>query len=149
MSVPLLTTKLYFPPARTNLVPRTRLIERLDAGVKGPLTLISAPAGSGKTTLLSEWHSGPGARYPVAWLSLDDGDNNLVRFFSYLTAALGTLQPNLTSNKISFLHSPVLPPIEAVMTSLVNDLEAFQQDFVMALEDFHVITERTIHQALE
>jgi LuxR family maltose regulon positive regulatory protein len=70
----LLTTKLYFPPARSALVSRPRLVERLQTGLCGRLTLISAPAGSGKTTLLSEWRAGPGAHYPVVWLSLDAAD---------------------------------------------------------------------------
>lgn len=87
MSTPLLQTKLYLPPARPNLVPRPRLIERLDEGIRSAkLTLISAPAGSGKTTLLSEWVAA-GDR-SVAWLSLDKGDNDLVSFLTYLVVAL-------------------------------------------------------------
>jgi LuxR family maltose regulon positive regulatory protein len=85
----LLTTKLYIPPPRPNLVPRPRLIERLDAGLHRKLTLISAPAGFGKTTLLSEWVSGCGR--PVAWVSLDEGDDDPARFLAYFVAALQTL----------------------------------------------------------
>ena len=84
MATPFLKTKLYIPPVRPELVPRPRLIERLNAGLHRKLTLVSAPAGSGKTTLLSEWASGR----PVAWLSLDEGDNDLIRFLTYLVAAL-------------------------------------------------------------
>ncbi len=119
MSTPLLTTKLYIPPVRPELVSRPRLIERLNAGLPRKLTLISAPAGFGKTTLLSEWiHSGVRSReyevrdreYQVggvyktlptpysilptprfAWVSLDEGDNDPVHFFTYLVAALQTL----------------------------------------------------------
>jgi len=86
MSTPLLTTKLYIPPPRSNLVPRPRLMKRLNAGLSGKLTLISAPAGFGKTTLLGEWISNSDKFF--VWLSLEDDDNNIKRFFTYLVAAL-------------------------------------------------------------
>ena len=79
MTAHLLQTKLYIPPVRPGLVPRVRLIERLNAGLDRKLTLVSAPAGFGKTTLVSEWVAGCGRLEPkarVAWLSLDDGDND-------------------------------------------------------------------------
>jgi len=84
MSAPLLTTKLYIPPTRPELVSRPRLIERLNAGLHRKLTLISAPAGFGKTTLLSEWVAG--CDRPFAWVSLDKGDNDPVRFWVYFIA---------------------------------------------------------------
>jgi LuxR family maltose regulon positive regulatory protein len=90
---PLLTTKLYIPRACLNLVPRPRLTERLNAGLDRKLTLISAPAGFGKTTLLSEWIAGCGR--PVAWVSLDEGDNDLARFWAYFVAALQTVQADV------------------------------------------------------
>jgi LuxR family maltose regulon positive regulatory protein len=83
---PLLQTKLYIPPIRPDLVSRPRLIEQLNAGLHHKLTLISAPGGFGKTTLLSEWIAACGR--PVAWLSLDKGDNDLARFLTYLVTAL-------------------------------------------------------------
>ena len=89
MSPELLSTKLFTPPVRKNLVPRPRLIERLNEGLEGKLTLISAPAGFGKTTLVSEWLAG--CERPVAWLSLDEGDNDPARFLTYLVAALQTI----------------------------------------------------------
>ncbi len=100
MNMPLLKTKLYIPAARSRLVPRPRLIERLDEGVRSAkLTLISAPAGFGKTTLLSEWIHGRGTDVAsavtpplqVAWLSLDAGDNDPTRFWAYVVAALQTV----------------------------------------------------------
>ena len=86
MSIPLLQTKLYIPPPRPGLVSRPRLLERLDAGLHSKLTLISAPAGFGKTTLLSEWIAN--SERPVAWVSLDEGDNDPARFLAYFVAAL-------------------------------------------------------------
>src|SRR5919109_1113813 len=93
MSTPVLTTKLYIPPARPNVVRRSRLVERLNGGLQGKLTLISAPAGFGKTTLLSEWLARCGR--PVAWLSLDEGDSDPTRFLTYLVAALRTIAPTI------------------------------------------------------
>ncbi|MFC1879623.1 hypothetical protein ACFLZW_06875, partial [Chloroflexota bacterium] len=85
MTTALLSSKLYFPPQRPELVSRPRLIERLDAGLRGKLTLVSAPAGFGKTTLVSEWVRGCGR--PIAWFSLDKNDNDLARLLTYLIAA--------------------------------------------------------------
>jgi LuxR family maltose regulon positive regulatory protein len=89
MSLPILATKLYIPPLQPNIVHRPRLIERLNEDLHRKLTLISAPAGFGKTTLVSEWLAGCGQ--PVAWLSLDEGDNDPANFLAYLVAALQTI----------------------------------------------------------
>ena len=86
MATSLLTTKLYIPPLRPEMVSRPRLIERLNAGLHRKLTLVSAPAGFGKTTLLSEWAAS--CEWPVAWVSLEEGDNDLTRFLTYFVAAL-------------------------------------------------------------
>jgi LuxR family maltose regulon positive regulatory protein len=144
----LLTTKLYFPPARSSLVSRPRLVDRLQAGLCGPLTLVSAPAGSGKTTLLSEWRAGAGSGLPVAWISLDAADNDPLRFFQYLSAALDTLQPGITQEIQPLLQSPEQPNIEALLTLLVNTLGGYPQDFVLVFDDYHVIEAPTIHEAL-
>jgi len=90
MAMPLLRTKLHIPPVRPELVSRPRLIERLNAGLHCKLTLISAPAGFGKTTLLSEWVTGCGQ--PVAWVSLDKGDNDPACFWAYFIAVLQRVQ---------------------------------------------------------
>src|SRR6266516_235083 len=89
----LLATKLHVPRPRAQLVPRSHLVERLQQGVAGPLTLVSAPAGYGKTTLLAQWRAA--THTPVAWLSLEPEDNEPVRFLTYLIAALQTLDPHL------------------------------------------------------
>jgi LuxR family maltose regulon positive regulatory protein len=144
----LLTTKLYFPPARSALVSRPRLLERLRIGLCGPLTLISAPAGSGKTTLLSEWRSGPGSRMPVAWLSLDAADNDPLRFLEYLSATLDTLQPGIAQEIHPLLQASEKPNTEAILTLLVNVLDDFPQDFTLVLDDYHTIDAIVIHEAL-
>lgn len=148
MSSSILSTKLYFPPARTNLVPRPRLIEQLNIGLKKPLTMISAPAGYGKTTLLSDWHTRLGSEYLFAWLSLDPDDNNLARFLAYVSAALDTLDPNLAQGLVSELHLPELPTVEELITLLINEVNAFPYDFTLILDDYHVITDPAIHAAL-
>ncbi len=148
MEIALLTTKFYFPTTRPSLVRRPRLVQRLQAGLRGPLTLISAPAGSGKTTLVSEWRDGPGAGMPVAWLSLDEADNDPTRFLAYLLAALETLQAGLTGGTSGLLTGSPLPPIETIMTDLLNALGDFPQEFILALDDLHVVTDKTVHQAL-
>ncbi len=144
----LLTTKFYFPQIRPNLVTRPRLIERFEEGLRGPLTLISAPAGYGKTTLLSDWRAGFGSEYPLAWLSLDSEDNDLARFLLYVSAALETLQPKLTRELASQLLFPQLPAVEELITLLINGVNEFPKDFALILDDYHVITDRAIHQAL-
>src|SRR5512135_1757499 len=118
MSQLLLSTKLFFPPARPNLVPRPRLIEQLNAGLRKPLTLISAPAGYGKTTLLCDWRARFGGEYPLAWLSLDPNDNSLARFLTYVSAALETLDPKLTGELVAQLHLPQWPSAEELTTLL-------------------------------
>jgi LuxR family maltose regulon positive regulatory protein len=144
----LLSTKLYFPPLRAVFVARPRLVERLQAGLRGPLTLISAPAGSGKTTLLSEWRSGPGCKMPAAWLALDAADNDLSRFFQYLTAALNNLQPGIAQQTQPLLQASDPPNTEAILIQLVNTLDGCGQDCALILDDVHLIDAPAIHQAL-
>src|SRR5262245_44096660 len=125
MSVPLLATKLHLPHAHRNLIPRPRLIERLDDGLNYPLTLISAPAGSGKTSALNAWIS-HGERC-IAWLSLDEGDNDPTRFWTYVIAALQRLRPDLGKNAHALLQAQGQQPqpIESVLTVLANEIAAF------------------------
>jgi LuxR family maltose regulon positive regulatory protein len=115
MSTPLLTTKLYIPPVRPELVSRPRLIERLNAGMTRKLTLISAPAGFGKTTLLSEWVAGCEPRTRFAWLSLDEGDNDPARFLAYFVAAIQTIHQDIGQSVIAALQSSQPLPIQAIL----------------------------------
>lgn len=145
-STPLLTTKLYIPPARPTLVARPRLMTRLTEGLSRPLTLISAPAGFGKTTLVSEWVAG-GAQ-PVAWLSLDAGDSDPARFLAYLVAALQTIIPDIGAGVLAALESPQPPAAEALLTVLLNELAAVRHDFILVLDDYHLVDARPVDQAL-
>ncbi len=142
----LLTTKFYVPPIRPELVPRPRLIERLNAGLHRKLTLISAAAGFGKTTLVSEWLAG--CERPVAWLSLDEEDKDPLRFLAYLIAALQTIAPNLGKGVLSMLQSAPPPPIEAMLTALLNEISTIPNNFVLVLDDYHVIDSRPVDQTL-
>ena len=130
---PLLSTKLHMPPQRPNLVARPRLLARLDEGVHlgRKLTLVSASAGFGKTTLLSEWlHRRRGGETAsslrVAWLSLDEGDNDLPRFLAYVIAALQGFDPHLGEAALAALQSPQPPAIESLLTSLINEIASLQ-----------------------
>lgn len=144
----LLKTKLYIPPARSELVSRPRLLERLDAGLRRKLTLISAPAGFGKTTLLSAWVSQSQLR--AAWLSLDEGDNDPARFLTYCIAALQTIEPGLGQTALALLQaSPAQPPpVEALLTPLINDIADLPEPVILILDDYHVIEAQVIDEAL-
>ena len=122
MSTPLLATKLHIPPLRRSLVPRPRLIERLNEGLRRTpgMTLISAPAGFGKTTLLSEWAAGVGE--PIAWLSLDGEDNDPARFLTYLLAALQQIDSGIGETAQLMSQAPQPPATQSLLTSLINDL---------------------------
>ncbi len=140
MPTPILATKLYIPPPRATLVRRPRLIERLNAGLPGKLTLISAPAGFGKTTLVSEWLAAP--RGAVAWLALDEEDSDPTRFLTYLIAALQTVAATVGQGVVSTLQSQ--PPQDpagrtALLTALLNEITTIPADFVLVLDDYHVI----------
>src|SRR5215210_1766546 len=133
---PLLETKLYIPQAHPNLVPRLRLSERLKEGLGRKLTLISAPAGFGKTTLLSEWRMMHlDSEYPLAWVSLEEDDNDPMRFLSYLIAALRSIEADIGEVALLSLRSPRPSPVGSVLTSLVNEIATIPCDFVLVLDD--------------
>ena len=140
---PLLETKLYVPRSRRGLVPRPRLSERLDRGTASKLTLVSAPAGFGKTTLLTEWlaagPAAPAGERLAAWLSLDRADNDPASFWTYVIAALRTVASEVGESALTLLQAPRPPPIETVLTALLNDLGATADDIVLVLDDYHVI----------
>jgi len=147
MATSLLQTKLYIPPIRPGLVPRPRLIERLNAGLGRKLTLVSAPAGFGKTTLLSEWINQsptPNTQSPkFAWISLDKGDNDLTHFMTHFVAALQRVKPGLGETVLAVFQSPQLPPVEAVLASLINEIAEISEHLALVLDDYHVIQAST------
>ena len=148
MEASLLTTKLNIPLARPQLVRRPRLMERLLEGLNNNLILVSAPAGFGKTTLVSEWVHSSRPPVPTAWLSLEEGENDPVRFWDYFIAALQTLQPSTGEIALDLLHSPQPSSIESVLTALINDLKGIQKDFVVVLDDYHLILAEPVQSGI-
>ena len=148
MVAPILATKLYIPLPRLGIVSRPRLIEQLNIGLRSghKLTLISASAGFGKTTLVSEWIASCGR--PVAWLSLDEGDNDPARFISYLVAALQTLKAGLGEGTLAILQSHQQPQIEMVLTALLNEISSIPDPFLLILDDYHTIDSKPVDEAL-
>lgn len=142
---PVLATKLYVPSPRPGIVRRPRLTARLEEGLRRPLTLVSAPAGFGKTTLLSEWSAArTGPALPLAWLSLDGGDNDPGRFWTYVVSALRTL-PGLGGLPAEL--DAGAPP-EVLLAPLINGLDAAAVPFALVLDDYHAITAPAVHTAV-
>ncbi|MBE0684256.1 MAG: LuxR family transcriptional regulator [Anaerolineales bacterium] len=159
MSTPILATKLYIPSPRAKVVSRHRLFERLNNSLSSSrkLTIISAPAGFGKTTLVSEWVAaltlaplpvGEGLGVRVAWLSLDEDDNDPARFLTYLVTALQTISPNIGNGVLGMLQSPQPPPTESILTTLLNEITTILDNFILVLDDYHLIDAKPIDNAL-
>ena len=151
MATAILATKLYVPPPPPKAVLRPRLIERLNEGLQRKLTLISAPAGFGKTTLVSEWVAR--CDRAVAWLSLEEGDNDPIRFLTYLVAALQTMAPkiggaDLGEGVMAALQSPQPPPSESILTALLNEIAAIPDPFVVVLDDYHILDSKPVDNIL-
>jgi LuxR family maltose regulon positive regulatory protein len=144
---PLIKTKLLIPPFRTNQVTRLRLFDQLEAATKHPFTLVSAPAGYGKTTLLASWtvHTD----LPIAWFSIDEGDNDPLRFATYLIAALDSVLPQELSEHFQAFTQSLQPSIQPVLIQLINLLSTRQDPFVLILDDYQFIHSQAIHQALQ
>jgi len=163
MPMPILTTKLYITPPQPKVVLRPRLIERLNQGLNHNLTLISAPAGFGKTTLVSSWindlqeettsqekiaNHRSKIRNRVTWLSLDKGDNDPKLFLTYLVTALQKIAENIGKGVLAGLQSPQPPPIESILTTLLNEITTVQDNFILVLDDYHVIDSKPVDNAL-
>jgi LuxR family maltose regulon positive regulatory protein len=149
MPASLLTTKLYSPSPLHKLVARPRLIERLENGWSQGrgLTIISASAGFGKTTLITDWLQQ--SKHSTAWLSLDNGDNDPSRFWRYVITALQTIDASWGATALAMLSAPQTPPLESVVTMLINDLVAATNSIMLVLDDYHVIAEPQIHTSLD
>ncbi len=146
MSTPILATKLYVPPSRSSLVARPHLIDRLNSGLDGKLTLIAAPAGFGKTTLVGAWLAA--RQQPVAWYSLDEGDGDPIRFLSYLIAAFQTVSPSVGEEVLVRLQSPQVLPIESLLTVLLNEVATVPDNLILVLDDYHVLDAQPIDHAV-
>jgi len=146
MAAPLLETKLFIPRLSAHVIIRPDLVERLEQGLSGKFTLISAPAGFGKTTLLSQWLVD---RKPsVAWISLDEGDNDPRRFLAYLVAALNKAGVAVDENLFNSLIAPEALEPAAIGTTIINKILASKSEIVIILDDYHVITGKIVHQLL-
>jgi len=159
----LLQTKLHRPRLTTGLIRRPQLLERLHKGLERKLTVVSAPPGYGKTTLINQWltdleaHSVQALQidHRIAWLSLDEHDNELVVFLGYFVAAVQTVFPDACSRTQSLLQAPELPALGYLSTALINELAAIRVDFpsssdgprfIIVLDDYHLIHQQDIHQ---
>src|SRR6266566_3428647 len=143
----LLVTKFTIPPVRSLLLQRSHLLTILDQSRSFPLTLLSASAGFGKTTLLSTWASQSTSQ--VAWLTLDEQDNNPTRFWAYVIAALRHSGSPVGEATLALLHSPHPALLTSALTALINELAALAQDTALILDDYHLIREQAIHESLQ
>ncbi len=146
METLLLHTKLYIPQLPSNHVARPHLVQKLNQGLKSILTLVAAPAGFGKTSLLCEWVHQSAQR--IAWLSLEKDDNDLERFLSYVIAAIQEIDERFGLELQTSLQAPQPPPVEILLTMLVNEIDTIENNFSLVLDDYHVITTPAIHHAL-
>ncbi|QBD75639.1 hypothetical protein EPA93_06320 [Ktedonosporobacter rubrisoli] len=143
---PILHAKLSIPTARIKLLPRPHLIAQLAQSAHHKLTLLSAPAGSGKTLLLSAWSKQIDA--PLAWLTLDESDNDPARFWNYLLTALAKLYPEPHISLSNSSYAPLAQTIPSILTLLINALAELQHDRFLILDDYHLVQDQTIHASL-
>lgn len=142
----LIRTKLRLPFIRPGLITRLRLQEQVLRGLRGPLTLITAPAGFGKTTLVASCITGCGM--PVAWLSLDKDDNRAGRLLNYLITALHETDDSIGIEALQMIAASPEVPAEAILTSVINELDTNGSDLALVLDDYHVITSPSVHEAV-
>lgn len=142
----LLRTKLHRPQHADDLVPRQHLLQRLDAGLRNPVILVSAPAGFGKSTLLSLWVEQ--CAVPSAWLALDEGDNDLALFLRYVIAAVRTLYPDACVETEALARLALLPSVAVLAHQFSNELDALPGDFVLVLDDYYAIQDAAIHELI-
>jgi LuxR family maltose regulon positive regulatory protein len=141
-------TKLEIPPEREGLVPRGALVSLLAGAAHTRLTMLSAPAGSGKTTLLQQWHRAARPGQPFAWLSLDKGDDDPVRFWTCVIEALRMAVPGIGERAEGALRSHGTSVEDVVVPLLVNELGALPQRLVLVLDDLHAVSDEQIHRSL-
>ena len=145
-SLPLLRTKLHRPPVADDHLHRPRLLDRLNQRLYRPLTLVSASAGYGKSTLVSCWVEA--SELPSAWVSLDDGDNDLHLFLAYFIAAIQSIFPHVGIETLKYLRGDNLPPAKVLASTLINELDEIEENYILVLDDYHLINEIKIHDLL-
>lgn len=145
----LLATKFFVPVAPHTLIARPRLFSLLEEGRRRPLTLVSAPAGFGKTTLLSAWvQAQPPGNPLIAWVSLEEADNDPVRFWSYVLTALDRVQPGNYSEFAAYLRAEAQPSLQSVITACLNRLLEQPEPLILVLDDYHLLTDEAIHTSM-
>src|SRR5262245_49531046 len=142
----ILVTKLYIPRLRASHVSRDRLLAILESGLDRKLILVAAAAGFGKTTLVADWANQHAD--DLSWLSLDEEDNDPVRFLSYLIAAIQTRRAQIGQELLAALQSPQPPAVDNALRSLINQLAASREHLILVIDDYHVIANQTVHAAL-
>ena len=142
----LLQTKLYRPPIPADHVNRTRLKARLEKNLDRPVALVTAPAGYGKSTLVSYWLE-DSAR-PSVWLSLDEADNDLHLFLSYVVAAVHSIYPEALNETADLIDGPTLPPTPTLLVTFLNELDRIPSPFIVVLDDIHCIQNQLIYEFL-
>jgi len=141
----LIKTKLFVPSLQKNLVSRPHILERIEQGDSKKLIYIQAPAGYGKTTAIVDWiHT---YSKHTAWYALDAGDNDLSRFLSYIVYGLGRLQNGICQTLLPLINSSEPPPTNILLAQLINDFSCLEQPTVLILDDYHLITNKKIHDA--
>jgi LuxR family maltose regulon positive regulatory protein len=143
-----LATKLHVPTFRRELISRPSLLRRLETESLSKLTLVCAPAGWGKSTLLSQWRANAQEQGPSAWVSLDQADNDPVRFWTYVIEALRTVEPEAGGVPLAMLRTPGISVIEVMLPELIKTVERFARRVVLVLDDYHLVTNPEIHEAM-
>ena len=148
MAIPIPVTKFYIPPLHPGFVNRSRLLLRLNEGLSlgKKLTLISAPAGFGKSSLVSDWIRH--CRQPAAWVSLDEGDQDPLRFLTYCCASIKKTSTKIGNDAWSMLQSPQPPAIETIQATLINEISTAPEDFILVLDDYHLVASKAVDEVL-
>lgn len=151
MAYQVLATKLYNPPRKPGLVQRPVLVQRIEDGYKSGkrVTLVSAPAGFGKTTIISEWITTPEYQKPFGWISLDDGDNDPVRFLIYLVSAIQKVNKELGNSVLASLQSVQAPILTDLVETLINEIFSVTTPFLIVLDDYHLIRKIEVHSLVQ
>jgi len=143
----LIRTKLNRPRVASDLVERPRLVGKLNRGLERKLALVAAPAGYGKSTLVAEWLET--CEQANAWLSLDENDSDLVVYLNYFIAAVQSVFPEAGRETTALLHTPELPPLPVLTSTLINDLDHIEQPFILVLDDYHLIHDLAVHNLMD